>query len=163
MSAPPGTLARGGFGSGIVCCPKCQPTEQDIFDIKAMDGLRRTASGRDLACLCKSQVTPRGTRTVPANDAADLMRTVSQPSVYVPIEEKICSGPTDFRDVEMAGHGSDSGTQDLGMGGAVTGDTRKRKKTSPALDMAEDQLSDAVKGPVEGRFWFEEMGGDCQE
>lgn len=60
MSAPPGTPARGGFGSGIVFCSKCQPTEQGVFDIKAMDGLRRTASGRDLACLCKSRSGERG-------------------------------------------------------------------------------------------------------
>lgn len=48
----------------------------------------------------------------------------------------------------MAGHGSDSGALDFGMGGATVGETRKRKKTSPVLDTGEDQQSDAA-----GELW----------
>lgn len=49
MSTPSATTVRDGICQGVVLCPKCQPTEQDVYDIEAMDGLRRTASGRDLA------------------------------------------------------------------------------------------------------------------
>lgn len=139
-----GTPVRGGICHGVVLCPKCQPTEQDVYDIKAMDGLRRTASGRDLACLCKSQLTPGVTRTVPASDATVMMEAGSQSSAYTVVEEQSGAGSSDFRDVEMAGDGSDSGTADFGMGSAVVGETRKRKKTSPALDMSGDLQSDAA-------------------
>lgn len=96
MSTLPGTPARGGICHGIVLYPKCQPTEQDVFDIKAMDGRRRKASGRDLACLCKSQLTSGVMRTVPASDATELMRTASQSSVCTPVDEQSGAGTTDF-------------------------------------------------------------------
>lgn len=142
MSTPSRTPVRGGICHGVVLCPKCQPTEQDVYDIKALDGLRRTATGRDLACLCKSQ--PGATRTVPASDATMLMRAASQSSVGTAIEEQSGAGASDYRDVEMAGDGFDSGAVDFGMGSAAVGETWKRKKTSPALDMSKDLQSDAA-------------------
>lgn len=153
MSAPSGTPVRGGICQGVVLCPKCQPTEQDVYDIKAMDGLRRTASGRDLACLCKSQLTPGATRTVPASVATVLTRAASQSSVGTAVEEQSGAGSSDYRDVEMGGDGSDSGSVDLGMGSAAVGETRKRKKTSPALDMSRELQSDAA-----GELWMAVSG-----
>lgn len=45
----------------------------------------------------------------------------------------------------MAGDGSDSGAVDVGTGRAAAADTRKRKKTSPALDMGGELRSEAAK------------------
>lgn len=160
MSTPLGTPVRDGICHGVVLCPKCQPTEQDVYDLKAMDGLRRTASGRDLACLFKSQLTPGVSRNVPVSYATVLMRAASQSSFGTAVEEQSGVGASHYRDVEMAGDGSDSGAVELGMGSAAAGETRKRKKTSPALDMSRDLQSDAAGDlwkAVSGLRRWEEM------
>lgn len=75
---------------------------------------------------------------------AMMMRAASQSSAYTVVEEQSGAGASDFRDVEMASDGSDSGTADFGMGSAVVGEARKRKKTSPAQDMGGDLQSYAA-------------------
>lgn len=146
MSTPLGTPIRGGICLGIVLCPKCQPTERDVFDIKAMDGLRRTASGRDLACLCKSQLTPGASRTAPTSEATRLTRATSQISVNSAADERSGGVASNLGDVEMlGGDGAESGAVDGGTGSGAASDTRKRKKTSPALDIRGELRSDAAQ------------------
>lgn len=146
MSAPSGTPSRGGICQGVVLCPKCQPTERDVFDIKAMDGLRRTASGRDLACLCKSQLTPGASRPAPASEATRLSRAASQTSVSTAGDERSVGIASDLGDVEMlGGDGAESGAADGGTGSMAASETRKRKKTSPALDMRGELRSDVAQ------------------
>lgn len=160
MSAPSGTPVRGGTCQGIVLCPKCQPTEQDVYDIRAMDGLRRTASGRDLACLCKSQLTPGATRTAPASDATGLMRAASQTSVGTAVKERSGAGASDLGDVEMLGcDGSDSGAVDVGIRSGMATETRERKKTSPAERPAERRCWRIVEGCLR----IEKVGGERQK
>lgn len=146
MSTPSGTPSRGEICKGIVLCPKCQPTERDVFDIKAMDGLRRTASGRDLACLCKSQLTPGASRPASASEATRLSRAASQTSVGTAGYERSVGIAADLGDVEMlGGDGAESGAAGGGTGSRAVSETRKRKKTSPALDMRCEQRSEAAQ------------------
>lgn len=145
MSTPSGTPAKAGTCEGVVICPKCQPTERDTYDIRAMDGLRRTASGRALACMCKSQPTPGATRTASASGSTTLVRAASQISVNTDADERSEASTSDFGDVEMAGEGSGTGAGDGVMGGAAATEKRKRKKTSPALEMGGDLRGGAVE------------------
>lgn len=145
MSTPSGTPAKAGTCQGIVISPKSQPTERDVYDIRAMDGLRRTASGRALACMCKSQLTPGATRTASASGSTALVRAASQISVNTAADERSEASTSDLGDVEMAGEGSDAGAGDGGTGGAAAAETRKRKNTSPALDMGGELRSDAAE------------------
>lgn len=153
MSAPLGTPAKGGTVQGVVICPKCQPTERDVFDIKAMDGLRRTASGRALACMCKSQLTPGAVRTASASGSTTMVRAASQISVGTVVDDRSEAGTSDLGDIEMTGEESDLGAGDGVASGVAAGEKRKRKKTSPALEMegeprggAIDELWKAVSG-----------------
>lgn len=146
MSTPLGTPTRGEICKGIVLCPKCQPTERDVFDIKAMDGLRRTASGRDLACLCKSQLTPGAPRSATASEATRLSRAASQTSVGTAGDERSVGIAADLGDVEMlGGDGVESGAAGGVTGSCSASEMRKRKKTSPALDMRCEQRSEAAQ------------------
>lgn len=81
---PPLTPKRGAEGVGPMVCPICEPTEHDVIDLIGMGKLRKTISGRDIACLCKSKVTPLGAKSVSFLDLANLHRATSQPDLPPP-------------------------------------------------------------------------------
>lgn len=145
MSAPSGTPARAGTSQGVVICPKCQPTERDIIDITAMDGLRRTPSGRALACMCKSQLTPGATRSASASGSTTMVRAASQISVGTVADDRSEASTSDLGDIEMTGEGSDLGAGDGVASGGAGAEKRKRKKTSPALEMGEEPRGRAIE------------------
>lgn len=67
---------RGGERRAMVC-PICEPTDEDVSDLKQMVKLRKTASGRDLNCLCKSKVTPLGSKSVSFQNIFELPKHAS--------------------------------------------------------------------------------------
>lgn len=79
----PTTPRRGVEGSGPMVCPICEPTDEDVSDLKQMGKLRKTASGGDLACLCISKVTSLGPKSVSFQNMLDLSRHASQSSFPV--------------------------------------------------------------------------------
>lgn len=71
-------IGGGAEGPGPMVCPICEPTDEDVSDLRLMGKLRKTASGRDLACLCKSNVTPLGSKSVSFHNILELPKHASQ-------------------------------------------------------------------------------------
>lgn len=136
---PPLTPKRGAEGVGPMVCPICEPTEHDVIDLIGMGKLRKTTSGRDIACLCKSKVTPLGAKSVSFLDLANLHRATSQPDLPPPpAEENIYSTAEGNSDDDM-GEDTEEGTYaNLTPPSLMQEESRKRKKVSPALDLAPD-------------------------
>lgn len=144
---PPLTPKRGVMGVGPMVCPICEPTEHDVIDLIGMGKLRKTTSGRDLACLCKSKVTPLGSKSVSFIDLAGLQRTTSRPELTTPsVEENIYSTAEDTSmrpSNEMDDETEEAAYMNLTLASSMQGlglleESRKRKKTSLTLDLAPD-------------------------
>lgn len=115
-----------------------------VSDLRLMGKLRKTASGRDLACLCKSRVTPLGSKSVSFQNISDLSGHASQStsSVQGGGNENVYN--TGERNSDDEGMGENLGEPDhmnmtpegSAIGSRAIEESRKRKKTSPVLDTA---------------------------
>lgn len=129
-------------------CPICEPTDEDVSDLTQMGKLRKTTPGRDLACLCKSKVTPLGSKSVSFQNILELPKHTSQSTL---LGLTGCSNSENVYNTVEGNSGDEGMDDDLGEpdymnvtpGGSASGsgafeDSRKRKKTSPVLDTAPD-------------------------